>query len=174
MAVAALAAVAARAGDWTQAVEVRHDEDVAVSYQARVDGPYLVVKATLGAGWHTFAMDNKKRADEKLAGKPALSVDRPTEITPGAGVEIVGPWYQTPPKDFSRPELRWFSWGFERQAMFVAKIGRAGGSARLALRGQACTETICKNIDVAIPLPAASVKGGAASEIDLKELVAVR
>jgi DsbC/DsbD-like thiol-disulfide interchange protein len=174
MAIAVLAVVA-RAGEWSPAVEVRHDDEVAVSYQARVDGQYLVVRATLAPGWHTFAMDNKKRADEKLAGKPALSVDRPTEIAPSGGLEIAGPWYQTPPKDFSRPELRWFSWGFERQAVFVAKIGRSTtAAARLALRGQACTETICKNIDVAIPLSPSNVKTGTSSEINVRELVAVR
>jgi hypothetical protein len=174
IAMAALA-MAAWAGDWSPAVEVRHDDDVAVSYQARVDGPYLVVRATLAPGWHTFAMDNKKRADEKLAGKPALSVDRATEIVSSAALEIAGPWFQTPPKDFSRPELRWFSWGFERQAVFAAKIVRAGAAARLTLRGQACTETVCKNIDVAIPLAPGNVKaGGGAPEINLRDLVPVR
>ena len=40
-------------------VEVRHDDMLCVSYQARLEGPYLVVRATLEPGWHTFAMDNK-------------------------------------------------------------------------------------------------------------------
>ena len=63
--IAVLALVyAARAGDWSAPVEVRHDDEVAVSYQARVDGAFLVVRASLGPGWHTFAMDNKRRADE--------------------------------------------------------------------------------------------------------------
>ncbi len=51
-----------------------------ISYTARVDGPYLVVRANLGQGWHTFALDNVQRVQEKLAGKPALSMDRSTEI----------------------------------------------------------------------------------------------
>jgi DsbC/DsbD-like thiol-disulfide interchange protein len=148
-----------------QPVEVRHDDELCVAYQARIDGPYLVVQATLGAGWHTFAMDNKLRAEEKLAGKPALSIDRATEIT---GIETEGPWYQTPPKDFSRPELRWFSWGFDRQALFVAKLKRAAPT--LTLKGQACTEKICKNVDVSIPVPAAK----SSPAPDLKSLVQVR
>ena len=111
------------AGDWSSAVEVRHDDEIAISYQARLDGTFLVVRAALGPGWHTFAMDNKRRADEKLAGKPALSVDRPTEIVL-LGFDLAGSWYQTPPKDFSHPDLRWFSWGFEGQAVFAAKIRR--------------------------------------------------
>ena len=164
----------AQAGDWSPAVEVRHDDELCVAYQARVDGSYLVVRATLGAGWHTFAMDNKARAAEKLAGKPAISIDRATEITAGGGLQTAGPWYQTPPKDFSRPELRWFSWGFDRQAQFVTKVGRAGSAAStLTLKGQACTEKICKNVDVSIAAPAAEASA-AASSTDLKDLVQVR
>jgi hypothetical protein len=117
-------------------------------------------------------MDNKQRAEEKLAGKPPLSIDRATEITPAAGLEVAGPWYQSPPKDFSRPELRWFSWGFDHQALFAVKIQRvAAATARLALRGQACTETICKNIDLTIVVPLAN---SSSSSIDLKSLVQVR
>ena len=148
-----------------QTVDVRHEDELCVSYQARVEGPYLVVHAALGSGWHTFAMDNKVRAEEKLAGKPAISIDRATEIT---GVETEGPWYQTPPKDFSRPALRWFSWGFDRDAVFVAKLRRP--AATLTLKGQACTEKICKNVDVAIPVQ--PLKAGAS--ISLRDLVQVR
>lgn len=163
----------AQAGDWSPAVEVRHDDELCVSYQTRVDGPYLVVRATLGSGWHTFAMDNKVRAEEKLAGKSALSIDRATEITAGPGLETTGPWYQTPPKDFSRPELRWFSWGFDRQALFVTKVRRSGnGASTLTLKGQACTEKICKNVDVSIAVPA--IKAKATASTDLKDLVQVR
>jgi len=146
-----------------QAVEVRHDDELCVSYQARMAGPYLVVQATLGSGWHTFAMDNKVRAEQKLEGKPAISIDRATEIT---GVETEGRWYQTPPKDFSRPQLRWFSWGFDRDALFVAKV--KGAAAAVTLKAQACTEKICKNVDVSIPV----AKGSGA--VDWKSLVEVQ
>ena len=157
------------AGDWSAPVEVRHDEDVAVAYQARMDGQWLVVRAKVGTGWHTFCMDNKRRADEKLAGKQAISVDKPTEIT-ARGVELDGAWYQTPPKDFSHPELRWFSWGFDKEAVFAAKVKR-GPATSLTIKGQACTDSICKNIDVTVPIP---VSGSAASEINMKDLVQVR
>jgi hypothetical protein len=159
----------ALAGDWSAPVDVRHDEDVAVSYQARIDGQWLVVRAKVGAGWHTFSMDNKRRADEKLAGKQAISVDKPTEITP-AGIQVDGPWYQTEPKDFSHPELRWFSWGFDKEATFAVKVRKAS-AGKLAIKGQACTDAICKNIDVAVTVPGS---GNAASEVDVKKLIAVR
>jgi hypothetical protein len=166
------AALAAGAGDWSQPVEVRHEDALCISYQARFDGPYLVVRATLGPGWHTFAMDNKHRAEEKLAGKPAISMDRATEISATAGVSVTGPWMQSPPKDFSRPELRWFSWGFDRQAVFAAKAQTSGAAPRLRLQAQACTETICKNIDVAIPVPGG--KASTTAEVNLKDLVALQ
>jgi hypothetical protein len=165
---------AARPAEWSNAVEVRHEENLCVSYQARLDGEYLVVRATIESGWHTFAMDNKQRAEEKLAGKRSLGIDHPTEIVVSGGLEAVGPWYQSPPKDFSRPELRWFSWGFERQALFVTKIRRSGaGPARLAIRGQACTETTCKNIDVAMSLRLAGSDSNSPG-VELKNLVQVR
>ncbi len=167
---------AARPGDWTEPAEVRHEENLCLSYRARVDGPFLVVRATLESGWHTFAMDNKQRAEEKLAGKRSLGIDHPTEFILSGGLETVGPWYQTPPTDFSKPELRWFSWGFDGQALFVAKVRRTGaGPARIAIRGQACTDVTCKNIDVALSLPLANTNTDAEpSDIHLKNLVQVR
>jgi hypothetical protein len=166
------AAAAAHAAEWTTPVEVRHEDELAIAYQARLEGDMLIVRATLGPGWHTFAMDNKRRVDEKLAGKPPLSVDRPTEILASGALQPVGTWLQSPPKDFSRPELRWFSWGFEGQAVFATKVRRTtAGPARLTLRGQACTASVCKNLDLALTVPAAS---NAASTFDTKSLIEVR
>ena len=169
-------AQATRAGDWTEAVEVRHDFKRCVSYRARLAGEFLVVQATHEAGWHTYAMDNKQRADEKLAGRQALAVDSPTEIRLNQGLEVAGPWHQSPPKDLSNPELQLFTWGFDGQTLFAAKVRRLGaGPAQIAIGGQACTETLCKRIDVAIALPLAGAgRGGDPSDIDFKTLVRVR
>jgi hypothetical protein len=170
----AFASPATWAGDWTSAVEVHHDVNRCVSYRARLSGQFLVVQVTPEAPWHTFAMDNKQRAEEKLAGRKSLGIDRPTEITLTDGLEVIGPWYQSPPKDFSKPELRWFSWGFDGQALLVAKVRRSGaGPARIGVRGQACAEDTCKNIDVAISIPLPKADTGH-SDIDLKALVQVR
>ena len=162
-----------RAGDWTGPVEVRHDVQKCVSYRARLSGDFLVIQAMHEAGWHTFAMDNKVRAQEKLAGKRSLGIDGPTEIVVAQGLELAGPWYQSMPKDLSKPELRWYSWGFEGQALFTAKVRRAGaGPASVVVRGQACSDAICKNIDVTISIPIGGASGK--SDIDLKSLVQVR
>jgi hypothetical protein len=168
-------AASSGAGDWSDPIEVRQDETLCLSYQSKVDGGFLIVRAAIAPGWHTFSMDNKARAEEKLAGKPSLGIDRPTEIAVGGGAEVEGPWYQSPPKDFSRPELRWFSWGFEREAVFAARVRpSAGGPARIAIRGQACTETACKNIDVALSVPAPAAAVGASAPGAIKGLVPVR
>lgn len=161
---------------WTPAVEVRHVETLCVSYQARLDGAFLVVRVLVEPGWHTFAMDNKVRAEEKLAGKQSLGIDRPTEITLTGGLQVAGPWYQSAPKDFSRPELRWFSWGFENQAVFAAKVPRSSAvPTRISIRGQACTETICKNIDVTISLSPRNVRPDSSpSDVNLNNLVQVK
>ena len=170
--VLAIFALGAAAANWSDAVEVRHDTKLCVSYRARWNGQFLVVQATHDAGWHTYSMDNKRRAEEKLAGKRSLGIDRQTEVTVDGGLQVAGPWYQSPPKDFSRPELRWFTWGFEQQALFVAKARRAGaGPARIAIRGQACADTTCKDIDVELSLPVGKAD---AEPVDLKPLVLVR
>ena len=164
----------ASAADWSPPAEVRYEDDLVISYVARLDGPHLVVRATIGQGWHTFALDNVKRAQEKLAGKTALSMDRSTEIVATSGLEIEGPWWETSPKDFSRPELRMFSFGYDQGAVFVAKIHPTGGGmAKLRIRGQACTESICKNIDVELVV-AIPAKPTANDEVKLSELVQAR
>jgi hypothetical protein len=163
-----------RGGNWTNPVEVRHDVQKCVSYRAKLNGDILVVEATHEAGWRTYAMDNKLRAQEKLAGKRSLGIDRPTEIVLAEGLELAGPWYQSVPKDLSKPELRWYTWGFEGQALFVAKVRHVGaGPANLAVRGQACSDATCKNIDLVISVP----PGGStrrSDDVDLKTLVQVR
>ena len=171
--VLALAAAAPlRAGDWTPGVEVRLDSTLCATYRARLSGEYLVVEVALQPGWHTFAMDNKKRAEEKLAGKRSLGIEKPTEIGVSGGLQVAGPWYQTPPKDASRPELNWFTWTFERQAQFVAKVRPAGGApGKIGVRAQACTESSCKNVDIQITLP---TRGVGRTEVDLAALVPVR
>ena len=151
--------------------EVRHDETLCLAYQATLEGGYLVVRAAIEPGWHTFAMDNELRAKEKLAGRQSLGIDRQTDITLSGGLATAGAWYQTQPKDFSKPELRWFSWGFERQAVFAAKVRRTGGApARIHIRGQACTETTCKNIDVELPGPqtAATAAGAPSGLVEVR------
>ena len=151
-----------------------HEMKPCVTYRARLEGDNLVIQASLQPGWHTFAIDNERRAAEKLAGKPSIGIDQPTQIKVSKGLTVEGGWDQSAPKDFSKPELRWFSWGFEREAVFAAKVRQSGqGPAHVEIRGQACTDTTCKNIDVSLAVPlAGSDKGSPA--VDLKTLIPVR
>ncbi|HEU0119738.1 MAG TPA: hypothetical protein VFQ91_04375 [Bryobacteraceae bacterium] len=160
-------AMASMAGaEWSQPVEIVVDDAICATYRARVDASgMLLVRLTLADGWHTFAMDNGVRAAEKLAGKKALGVDKPTSIAVTGGLTVDGPWMQPALRDFSKPELRIFSWGFEKQALFAAKVKRSGEPrAELRIQGQACTETICKNIDKTLELDLTGTAGNAEAE----------
>jgi DsbC/DsbD-like thiol-disulfide interchange protein len=135
---------------WGAPVEVRVDDEVCATYDARLVGDQLVLRVRLGKGWKTFAMDNAVRAVEALKGKKALSADMPTKVTVGEGLTVTGPWKQTPPTDFSKPELRIFTWGYESEAVFVAPVKREGAVGKVGVKGQVCTPSICKNIDVKV------------------------
>jgi hypothetical protein len=166
-----LASLALLAGDWTAPVEIRSDEDIVITYRAKLDGDNLLIAAKLKSGWHTFAMDNKVRADEKLAGKKALGGDRPTSFEVSGGLTVDGGWRQTEPKDFSKPELRIFTWGYESDALFAARVKRTGSVAKVAIRAQACTESICKEINTSISVP---VDAPATAAVDVSKLIPVR
>jgi hypothetical protein len=153
---------------WGAPVEVRVDDEVCATYDAQLAGDQLVVRVRLGKGWKTFAMDNAVRAVEALKGKKALSADMPTKVTMGEGLTVTGPWKQTPPTDFSKPELRIFTWGYEAEAVFVAPVKREGTVGKVGVKGQACTPSICKNIDVKLDV------GMDVATMDTSNLIEVR
>ncbi len=152
---------------WGSPAVVSHDDQPCVTYRAQVAGGYLAVEVKLEPGWHTFTMDNDKRASAKLAGKKSLSSDKPTQVLP-EGVEVTGPWLQSQPKDFSQPDLRIFSWGFEGSALFVVPAkATADTGSRVRIKGQACTQTVCKNVDVVAEVPALKAAATAPSTTGL-------
>jgi hypothetical protein len=145
-----------------------------VTYRARLAGSYLLIEAAVEPGWHTFVMDNEKRAAEKLAGKPSLGVDQPTRFEVSNGLEA-GEWLQAEPQDFSKPKMRWYSWGYEGKALFAARVTRAAGAkgpALIGIRGQACTDKTCKNIDLTLELPLSVSTPEDPAEV--KSMIAVR
>jgi hypothetical protein len=118
-------------------------------------------------------MDNTIRANEKLAGKKAIGMDKPTSFTVTGGLAVEGPWRQPALMDFSKPELRIFSWGFEKEALFAAKVKRTGaGTAKINVQGQACTPSICKNINTNLDVDLGGKPGPA--EPGQEALTAVR
>jgi hypothetical protein len=167
-----LAFALAAAAQWSAPVEVTHDDKPVVRYRAMWDGETVIVRASIEPGWHTFVMDNKQRQQEKLAGKSSLGIEKSTEVVVADGLTTTGPWRQSPPKDLSKPEIRWYTWGFEREAVFAAKAKRTGaaGPARVEVTGQACYADICKNIDVTLTVPLKPAK----PDVNLASLTAVR
>lgn len=174
--VAAFLSVAAVcAQQWSEPVSVLHEMKPCVTYRARVAGSWLLIEAAVEPGWHTFTMDNEKRASEKLAGKPSLGVDQPTRFEVSNGLEASGEWLQSEPQDFSKPKMRWYSWGYEGKALFATKVTRAAGAkgpAQIGIRGQACTDKTCKNIDLTLGLPLSV--STAAEPAEVKSLIAVK
>ena len=168
-----MCALLVHAAEWSKPAEVMHDGHAVAKYRAKIAGGFLAVQVTLEPGWHTFALDNKQRAEEALAGKKSLGIDQPTEIRPVRGFELAGPWFQTAPKDFSKAVFRWYAWGFEHQALFAVKVRHSGTApAQFKIRGQACTETVCKNVDLNLEVSGRSI--GTQPEIKLGELIQAR
>ena len=161
------------AASWSAPVPVRQGSTDCVSYRAKLSGEWLVVEVTHEPGWHTYAMDNERRAQEKLAGKKSLGLEQPTTIRVLGGLQLAGPWYQSKPEDYSKPDLRWFTWGFEGTALFAARVSVSdNGTPRIAVQGQTCNEASCHLVDIEIPLPRDGAE--APVEIDIKKLVRVR
>ena len=161
------------AGEWTPEVEATRGGQTLVTYRAKLDGDFLVVQLKAAKGWHTYAMDNKQRATDALAGKMSLGVEESTEVTVSGGLEVAGPWYQSEPKDFSQPKLRWFTWGFDEPALLAARVKRSGaGPATVMINAQVCDSASCQAVktELQVPISRAATK----TEFDLQGLIPVR
>src|SRR5277367_2305140 len=86
-------ATLAQAADWSAPAEIEHDSHRVAAYRAKLTGDLLAVQVTLEPGWHTFSIDNERRAQEKLAGRKSLGIAQPTEMKLKQGLESAGPWY---------------------------------------------------------------------------------
>ncbi|MCU0247186.1 MAG: protein-disulfide reductase DsbD N-terminal domain-containing protein [Bryobacter sp.] len=160
------------AGEWSKPAVVEHDDRPAMVYRARWDGTHVVVEVTPEPGWHTFAMDNRQRHEEKLAGKPSLGVEKSTSIAVEDGLAVTGAWRQSPPEDFSKPELRIFTFGFLKRALFAAPARKTGdGPATVTVKGQACRASVCLNVSVTLEVGLAGAPGAVEN---VAGLIAVR
>jgi len=134
------------AGDWSAPAEVRHDETLCLTYRARYTGTHLVVEITPEPGWHTFSMDNKQRQAAALKGRMSLGAEKPTTVSV-TGATLAGEWLQTAPEDFSKPDIQWYSYGFSKPALLAAPVKAANGKAEITVKGQACSDSVCKNVE---------------------------
>ena len=163
------------ASDWSDSVEVLWNYQPVVTYRAKFDGSFLIVEVHHQPGWHTYAMDNRLRAREKLAGRNSLGIDTPTTIAVSDELEMSGVWYQSPPNDYSKPKLRWFTWGFEGYAVFASAVKKIGaGSVTVEVHGQACDENSCRNIELDLLVPLDRTEGMFSEKFSLEKLTKVR
>lgn len=161
------------AGGWSAPAEATDRAGNAlVTCRAKLAGDHLVVEIQAIEGWHVYAMDNELRAKEALAGKMSLGVEQSTEVQVSGGLEVVGGWYQTEPEDFSQPELRWYSYGFEGTSTLAAAVERTSGdSASVTVRAQACDSASCVAVEAALDVP---LTDGAGESFSTDSLVPVR
>lgn len=146
-------------------------DDLAVSYRARIEGDWLLVEADHEPGWHTYSMDNVTRAREK-SGKSKPETELPTVITPVDGLRIRGDWRQSPPIDLSKPEMRWYTWGFEDRSYFAVRIAEPVLPSSVRIDGQACTEERCAMVDaLMVPVERRAAEDG--EWVDPESLVVV-
>ena len=173
VAAAALVTASLWAGSWSAPAEATDSTGNAlVTCRAKLSGDHLVVEVLATQGWHVYAMDNQRRAKEALAGRMSLGVEQDTEVRVSGGLRVVGDWYQTKPEDFSQPELRWYSYGFEGTSTLAAKVERTTGeSASVTVRAQACDSASCVAVEADLTVPLA---GGAEEPFSTDGLVPVR
>ncbi len=135
-------------GEWSAPAEIRNDETLCLTYRARFTGSHLVVEIQPEPGWHTFSMDNKQRQTAALQGRMSLGSEKPTTVVVTEGLTIAGPWRQTAPEDFSKPDIQWYSYGFSKQATLAAPAKASDPKTVIRVRGQACSDSVCRNVDV--------------------------
>jgi len=157
VAVAAMFTASLWAGSWSAPAEATDAAGNAlVTCRAKLNGDHLVVEVRATQGWHVYAMDNQRRAKEALAGRMSLGVEQDTEVDVYGGLKVVGDWYQTKPEDFSQPELRWYSYGFEGTSTLAAQVERTtGDSADVTVRAQACDSASCVAVEAELSVPLA-------------------
>ncbi len=159
---------------WSKEVIVRQGQDPVVRFQARLEHDYLIVKATHIGGWHTYAMDNELRAATALKGKKSLGIEQALEVRVESGLELDGLWLQTEPSDFSKPELRWYTYGFDQTALFACRVKKVtSDQAILRVRGQACSGDTCCQVDVVLKIQATNHRDDTPTQLQTDQFKAM-
>lgn len=160
--------------EWSENAEVSRRLTAVVTYRAKLEGNVLIVEATHGEGWHTYAMDNIERARKK-SGKESPETELPTRLDVAGGLTLDGAWYQTDPKELSQLEIKWYTWGWDSVARFAAKVKRVSGEpAVITINGQACNSSLCSMVDglkLSLAVPSAEDFGVAQTAFDFSTLV---
>ncbi|MEM6690987.1 MAG: hypothetical protein AAF664_16285 [Planctomycetota bacterium] len=119
-----------------------------IRYRAFIYQDYLVVEAKHEKEWHSYAIDNEKRALTALKGRASLGIEKGTTFELPESIQTDGPWLQPSPKDFSKPEIRWYTYGFDGVVYFARKIKKSDQPFSFKITGQACSGDLCRSINV--------------------------
>ena len=129
-----------------------------VSFRAELVENYLVIWANPAKGWHTFAMDNERRARQAAGDRRLLGVEQGLSISLSGGMKPVSGWRQSMPREFSNLGQSWFSFGFDEQACFACRVESVEATdLMIHIRGQACDSKTCRPVDVRLRI--AQVRG---------------
>lgn len=162
------------AGPWTDGIAVGRRDKIVVTYRARLQGDWLIVEAAHAPGWHTYAIDNVRRAAE-ASGKDKPETELPTRFDVGGGLRTVGNWLQEKPKNLTNRSIRWFTWGFEGVARFAIRVERReGASATVIVNGQACDAKACvivEDVSIKIALRRDNERAAEDPPLDLSTLI---
>lgn len=80
----------------------------------------------------------------KLKSDKQVDQELPTVINVLDGLPIVGNWRQSPPIDFSNPEIHWHTWGFKGISYFALKLAIIPQNAvSISISGQYCDGKTC-------------------------------
>ncbi|MGJ8672180.1 Trx7/PDZ domain-containing (seleno)protein [Rubritalea sp.] len=139
--------------NWSATEAIRKGNEIAVEYRATITNKHLIIEAKHHKGWHTYALNNPQLAI-KLKGKVG-DQDLPTAITLPSNIKPSQGWLQSPPNDYSKPEIHWYTWGFEGTSYFAIALDEMPKQAiEVGIRSQACTSESCAGtFDMTLKVP---------------------
>lgn len=139
---------------WSEPDFVRNGDDIVLRYRAAIADGHLLIEARHEPGWHSYAMDNPERAIEKL-GKKTENQDLPTVINLPEGLHTAGAWKQSVPIDYSKPEIRWHTWGFEGTSWFAIELEQIPEEPfSISVTSQVCDADSCAGtFDLKLTVP---------------------
>lgn len=144
---------------WSEPDYVRRGNDRIVRYRAAIANGHLLVEATHEPDWHSYAMDNPQRSAAASKGSPAAagSHELPTVIQTPDSLATGGSWKQTPPTDYSKPGIHWYTYGFSGISYFALPLKELPKEAfKVSVTSQVCDTESCAGtfeLELEVPIP---------------------
>ncbi|MCG8600862.1 MAG: thioredoxin family protein [Verrucomicrobiales bacterium] len=144
---------------WSASQYVTKGKEKILRYRAAVTDGHLLIEARHEPGWHSYALDNGIRS-ERVSGRTDGSHELPTSIKLSESVQTIGPWIQTEPNDYSKPDIRWYTYGFEGTSYFAVPLEpgelKTTGNMEISITSQVCDSTSCAGtfeLKLSVPVP---------------------